>query len=65
MSVLILVAGEIKDKRSFKYSLYEIQHDSLRHHVNHSSPCNVKVGVDEQFCGFRKHRLAADTMYTY
>ena len=46
-------------------SLYEIQHDSLRHHINHSSPCNVKVGVDEQFCGFRKHRVAADTMYTY
>lgn len=32
-----------------KNLLYEFQHDSFGHHIDHGPPCDVEVGVDEKF----------------
>lgn len=50
MSSKLLVSnlGET-DQEIQKHSLYELQHDGFGHHIDHGSPCNVEVRIDEQF----------------
>ena len=35
------------NKRPQDNSLYEIQHDSFGHHIDHSPPSNVEIRVNE------------------